>query len=163
MDHSRFIYVWIANSNHTFVVAVENNGNGTLTASYTSSFPGTYLIYIEDVDIRMPDKERYNRGRPIVGSPFSLEIAGEQTLDIDALPVCGSVEEDIESSFWRPGSWVSSNIASARHGVLRDGWVFQPETCVHDTFTYDDLMLLASLDEPTWLLALGNSVLRGVF
>ena len=58
---------------------------------------------------------------------------------------------------------MSSNIASPTHGVMRNGWVFQPKTCVHDTFSYDDLMLLAELEESTWLLVLGGSVQRGVF
>ncbi|CAN0347196.1 unnamed protein product [Ectocarpus sp. 6 AP-2014] len=47
---------------------------------------------------------------------------------------------------------------------MRNGWVFQPKSCVLDTFSYEDLMLLASLDnESTWLLVLGGSVQRGVF
>ena len=46
---------------------------------------------------------------------------------------------------------------------MRNGWVFQPKTCVTDTFSNDDLMLLAELEESTWLLVLGGSVQRGVF
>ena len=161
VDKKRFIYVWISNEDNIFIAAVENNGDGTLTASYESSFPGTYLVYIEGVDLH--NRDEFGRGQPIVGSPFSLTVSGQPALDIDALPVCGTQDEDVETSFWRPGSWVSSNVASPNHGVLRDGWVFQPKACVHDTFSYDDLMLLASLEEPTWLLAMGNSILRGVY
>lgn len=162
VDKKRFLYVWIANEDSVFIAGVENNGDGTLTASYESSFPGTYLVYVEDVDLHIDDS--FARGQPIIGSPFLLTVSGEPALDVDGLPVCGTeADEGIESSFWRPGSWVSSNVASAKHGVLRDGWVFQPKGCVHDTFSYDDLMLLASLEEPTWLLAMGNSILRGVY
>lgn len=136
-----------------------NSGNGTLTATYESSFAGDYLVYVEEVR-----QERHDEGRPIAGSPFSLTITGTSTLSVDDLPVCGSSnEEDIEVSFWRPGTWLSSNLASAAHGVTRNGWVFQPKSCVHDTFTYDDMMLLASLEEETWLLVAGDSVYRGVF
>lgn len=156
-----FIYVRIANDDQVFVAEVENNNNGTMTATYISDFPGQYRVYIEDVDLTTP--ERTSRGRPIEGSPFNLSISGALTLDVDALPVCGTGQEDIESTFWRPGSWLSSNIASAENGVLRNGWVFQPRTCVHDTFAFDDLLMLASLDEVTWLVVLGSSVQRGVF
>lgn len=161
VDKKRFIYVWVASADHVFIAGVENNGDGTLTATYESSFPGTYLLFVEDVDLCIKDK--FKRGQPIAGSPFSLTILGKPTIDVDSLPVCGTEEEDVSSSFWRPGSWISSSIASAEHGVLRDGWVFQPKACVHDTFSFDDLMILASLGEPTWLLAVGNSILRGVF
>lgn len=34
---------------------------------------------------------------------------------------------------------------------------------MHDTFSYDDLMLLASQEKPTWLVVLGGSVQRGLF
>ncbi|CAM9613533.1 unnamed protein product, partial [Hapterophycus canaliculatus] len=71
--------------------------------------------------------------------------------------------EDLSSSFWRKGSWVTSKYASAEHGVLRDGWVFQPNDCVYDTFSHGDIMLLASMEEPTWLLIVGNSIQRGLF
>lgn len=164
VDKKRFIYVWVASEDNVFVAGVRNNGNGTLTATYESSFPGDYLIHVEDVNLRVQD--HFGRGRPIVGSPFSLTVSGDPAVDVDALPVCGGQEEeeeDLASSYWRTGSWVSSNIAARNHGVLRDGWVFQPKTCVYEAFSYDDLMLLAGLDEPTWLLALGNSILRGVF
>ena len=102
---------------------------------------------------------------PIVGSPFALTIAGDPTVDIDSLPVCSTAqdEERTPEAFWKPGTWISSRLASAKHGVARDGWVFQPKTCVHDAFSYDDLMLLASLEETTWLLVLGSSIQRGVF
>ena len=153
-----FLYVWIANADQIFIAEVVNNGDGTLTATYESSFPGKYLVYIEVVDL-----DKQDEGVPIIGSPFALTIDGDPSLDIEALPVCGTEEEDIASTFWRPGTWVSSNIASATHGVMRNGWVFQPKTCVHDTFSYDDLMLLAGLEESTWLLVLGGSVQRGVF
>ena len=161
VDKKHFIYVWVANEDNIFIAGVENNGDGTLTAEYKGFFPGTYLVHVEDVNLHVRDET--DRVRPIVGSPFSLTISGEVALDVNALPVCGTQEEDVEDSYWRAGSWVSSNVASAKHGVLRDGWVFQPEACVHDTFSYDDLMLLASLEEPTWLLAMGNSILRGIF
>ncbi|CAM9778424.1 unnamed protein product [Scytosiphon promiscuus] len=88
------------------------------------------------------------------------------TLDVDSLPVCGSEEDtcdDIADTFWRPGTWLSANVASPRHGVTRNGWVFQPKNCVFDAFSYEDLMLLAGLEEPTWLLVLGGSVQRGLF
>lgn len=143
------------------IAEVVNSGNGTLTATYESSFAGDYLVYIEEVR-----QERRDEGRPIAGSPFSLTITGAPTLIVDELPVCVSAnedEEDIEKSFWRPGTWLSSILASAAHGVTRNGWVFQPKSCVHDTFTYDDMMLLASLEEETWLLVAGDSVYRGVF
>ena len=100
---------------------------------------------------------------PIVGSPFTLTIAGDPTLNIDELRVCGTEEEDIARSFWRPGTWVSSNLAGASHGVMRDGWVFQPKSCVYDTFFYEDLMLLAERKERTWILILGGvSAARGL-
>ena len=107
---------------------------------------------------------RNDEGRPIAGSPFSLTITGAPTIDVDKLPLCGTDEqEDMMESFWRPGTWLSSRLASATHGVIRNGWVFQPKTCVYDTFTYEDLVLLASLREETWILVLGSSVQRGVF
>ncbi|CAB1114832.1 unnamed protein product [Ectocarpus sp. CCAP 1310/34] len=163
VDKKRFIYVWVASEDNVFVAGVRNNGNGTVTATYESSFPGDYLVHVEDVNLQVQD--RFGRGRPIIGSPFSLTVSGDPAVDVDALPVCGGEgeEEDLASSYWRTGSWVSSNIAARNHGVLRDGWVFQPKTCVYEAFSYDDLMLLAGLDEPTWLLALGNSILRGIF
>lgn len=158
---SPFIYVRIANDDQVFIAEVEDNENGTMTATYGSDFPGQYQVYIEEVDLS--EKKCQSRGRPIAGSPFQLTISGPSTLDVDALPVCGTEEEDIDSTFWRPGSWVSSNIASAENGVLRNGWVFQPRTCVYDTFSFEDLLMLASLEEPTWLVVLGGSVQRGVF
>lgn len=153
-----FIYVWIANADQIFIAEVVNNGDGTLTATYESSFPGTYSVYIEVVEL-----DKRDEGVPIIGTPFALTIDGEPSLDIEELPVCGTEEEDIGSTFWRPGTWVSSNLASATHGVMRDGWVFQPKTCVYDAFFYEDLMLLAELEDPTWLLVLGGSIQRGVF
>ncbi|CAM9152460.1 unnamed protein product [Ectocarpus fasciculatus] len=161
----RFIYVWISNEDQILIAEVVGDGsnNSTLTATYKSDFPGDYLVYVEEV--RPSEK---GEGRPIVGSPFSLTIAGDfPTLDVNSLPVCGSKEDvsnDIADSFWRPGTWLSSNVASAAHGVMRNGWVFQPKSCVFDTFSYEDLMLLASLDgQGTWLLVLGGSIQRGVF
>ncbi|CBJ33491.1 hypothetical protein Esi_0498_0007 [Ectocarpus siliculosus] len=110
-------------------VVDDGSKNGTLTATYKSDFPGTYWVYIDEVELSRKD-----------------------------------ANNDIADTFWRPGTWLSSNVASAAHGVLRNGWVFQPISCVLDTFSYEDLMLLASLDkEPTWLLVLGGSVQRGVF
>lgn len=161
IDKHRFIYVWIANADQIFTAGMENNRDGTLTATYESNFPGSYLIYVEDVDLRIRTED--GNGRPIQGSPFPLTIVGEPTIDVKALPVCGVDEENVSSTYWRRGSWISSNIASAKHGVLRDGWVFQPRECVHETFLYEDLMLLATLEEPTWLLAVGNSILRGIY
>lgn len=182
VDKNRFIYVWVASEDHVFVAAVENNWDGTLTASYECPFPGDYLVHVEDVDLKAKgeDSSKLGRGRPITGSPFSLTVSGEPSIRVDDLPVCGDTTatsarnkhgeeeegeagEDAASAFWRTGSWVSSNLASEAHGVLRDGWVFQPKACAYETFTYDDLMLLAGLEEPTWFLALGNSILRGVF
>ena len=153
-----FIYVWIASEEHILIADVVNNGDGTLTATYESSFPGEYLITIEAVIY-----DNHDEGMPIKGSPFALTIAGEPAIDIDALPTCSAEDESVAEGFWKPGTWVSSSIASSKHGVTRDGWVFQPKNCVHDTFSYDDLMLLASLSEPTWLLVLGGSIQRGVF
>ncbi|CAM9376350.1 unnamed protein product [Ectocarpus fasciculatus] len=161
----RFIYVWIANKDQILIAEVVDGGsiNGTLNATYKSDFPGDYLVYIEEVQ---PSKK--GEGVPILGSPFSLTIAGDApTLDVNSLPVCSSHEDannDIADTFWRPGTWLSSNVASAAHGVTRNGWVFQPKSCVFDTFSYEDLILLASLDaELTWLLVLGGSIQRGVF
>ncbi|CBJ32276.1 expressed unknown protein [Ectocarpus siliculosus] len=161
---SRFIYVWISNEDQILIAEIVGDGNtGTLTATYKSDFPGDYLVYVEEVQ---PSEQ--GEGLPIVGSPFSLKIAGDfPTLDVNSLPVCDSQEDgsnDIADTFWRPGTWLSSNVASAAHGVMRNGWVFQPKSCVFDTFSYQDLMLLASLDgEPTWLVVVGGSVQRGVF
>ena len=152
------MYVWIANTDQIFFAEVVNNGDGTLTAVYESSFPGHYSVYIEVVTLKKRDQ-----GVPIVGSPFGLTVEGNPTINIDELPVCGTEEEDIARSFWRPGTWVSSILASASHGVMRDGWVFQPKSCVYDTFSYEDLMLLAERKEPMWILILGGSVQRGVF
>lgn len=153
-----FVYVWVASTDHIFIAEVADNGNETLTATYETSFPGEYLIHIEEVTMWDHDE-----GRRIAGSPFSLTVTGAPTVHVDQLPVCGMKEEDIATSFWRPGSWVSSNFASAAHGVGRNRWVFQPKTCVYDTFTHKDLMVLASLEQETWLLVLGNSVQRGIF
>lgn len=158
-DNNQFIYVWIANPDQIFIAEVVNNQNGTLTATYESSFPGNYSVYVEVVELIKLDE-----GRAVVGSPFSLAIVGTPAFDVEKLPVCGTEkEQDIASTFWRPGTWLSSNLASASHGVMRDGWVFQPKSCVYDTFSYDDLMLLAGMEKPTWLLILGGSVQRGVF
>lgn len=151
------------------MAGTDEDGTTTLTATYSSDFPGDYLVHIEEVSGQ-------GQGRPLVGSPFSLTVAAGDSdgkdpttpkLDVDSLPVCGSPEdtaEDIAHTFWRPGTWLSSNVASSAHGVLRNGWVFQPRTCVYDTFSYEDLMRLGALeDEPTWILILGGSVQRGVF
>ncbi|CAN0309063.1 unnamed protein product [Ectocarpus sp. 6 AP-2014] len=160
----RFIYVWISSTNQIFTADVFSDGsaNGILTVTYTSNFPGDYLVYIEEVN---PSEK--GEGLPILGSPFSLNIEGDAaTLDVNSLPVCGSQDDaknDIGDTYWRPGTWLSSYVASAAHGVMRNGWVFQPRSCVFDTFSYKDLMLLASLSEPTWLLILGGSIQRGVF
>ncbi|CAM9309930.1 unnamed protein product, partial [Laminaria digitata] len=158
VSNKLFMYVWIANADQMFFAEVVNNGDGTLTATYESSFPGRYSVHIEVVT-----RKKHDEGVPIVGSPFGLTIKGDPTLNIDELPVCGTEEEDIASSFWRPGTWLSSNLASESHGVMRDGWVFQPKSCVHDAFSYEDLMLLAERTEPTWILILGGSVQRGVY
>lgn len=158
MDDGIFLYVWIGNEYQIFIAEVVNNGDGTLTATYKSAFSGEYLVYVESVLVKNHDE-----GIPIKGSPFSLTISGDRDTDIDDLPVCETGDRDIADYFWKTGTWISSNLASAKHGVTRDGWVFQPKTCVHDTFSYDDLMLLASLSEPTWLLVLGGSVQRGLY
>lgn len=157
-DGHHFIYVWIANADQIFIAEVVDNEDGTLTATYETSFPGQYSVHIEEVVL-----SNHDEGLPLVGSPFALTVSGDSALDVDSLPVCGTEQEDTESAFWRPGTWVSSNIASAEHGVARDGWVFQPKSCVYDMFSYEDLMLLAGLEEPTWLLVLGGSVQRGIF
>ncbi|CAM9927296.1 unnamed protein product [Ectocarpus fasciculatus] len=119
-------------------------------------------MYIEEVHT-----SEHGEGLPILGSPFSLTVEGDSpTMDVNSLPVCssqGDAKKDIGDTYWRPGTWLSSHVASAAHGVMRNGWVFQPRSCVFDTFSYEDLMLLASLDEPTWLLILGSSIQRGVF
>lgn len=157
-DGKHFIYVWISNADQIFIAEVVDNEDGTLTATYESSFPGQYSVHIEEVVL-----SNHDEGMPLVGSPFALTVSGDPALDVNSLPVCGTEEEDTENAFWRSGTWVSSNIASAKHGVTRDGWVFQPKSCVYDTFSYEDLMLLAAQEEPTWLLVLGGSVQRGVF
>ncbi|CAM9904286.1 unnamed protein product, partial [Scytosiphon promiscuus] len=166
---SHFVYVSIVSTDHVFSAVVDDNGDGTLTATYTSSFPGAYLVFVQEVDAREPFRRREENGveraRPIRGSPFLLTITGDPTVDTRDFHVCGAegYAEDISSTFWRTGSWVTSKYANAEHGVLRDGWVFQPSDCVHDTFNHSDIMLLAGLEEPTWLLVAGNSVQRGVF
>ncbi|CBJ25848.1 expressed unknown protein [Ectocarpus siliculosus] len=171
MDDKHFVYVWIASTDHVLHAAVVDNGDGTLTATYESPYPGDYLVHVQDVCTDMSvvgrgKKRPGERAKAIVDSPFRLTISGEIAVDVDDLPLCDAEhpQEDEEDTFWRTGSWISSKFASAKHGVLRDGWVFQPKTCVHDTFSYDDLMLLATgSKEPTWLLILGTSVQRGVF
>ncbi|CAM9893261.1 unnamed protein product, partial [Laminaria digitata] len=105
-----FMYVWIANADQIFIAEVVNNGDGTLTATYESSFPGHYSVHIEVVT-----RVNHDEGVPIVGSPFPLTIKGDPILNIDDLSLCGTEEEDIGSSFWRPGTWLSSNLASASH------------------------------------------------
>ena len=158
-DNMLFMYVWIGNEDQIFIAEVVNNFDGTLTATYESSFPGTYSVHIEVVMFKRRDE-----GVPITGSPFELTIRGKPNINLETLPVCGiDDDEDISSTFWRTGTWISSNIASKTHGVLRDGWVFQPKTCVHDTFSYEDIVLLANMEQPTWILILGGSVQRGVF
>ncbi|CAM9867264.1 unnamed protein product, partial [Hapterophycus canaliculatus] len=61
-----------------FSAAVEDNGDGTLTATYESPFPGEYLVFIQEIDMREPSPKNRKgiagRGRPIRGSPFSLNI-----------------------------------------------------------------------------------------
>ncbi|CAM9980454.1 unnamed protein product, partial [Hapterophycus canaliculatus] len=177
VDSGRFIYVWIANKDQIFIAEVTTNDDKedgdrwpSLTATYMSDFPGEYLVYVEEVLL-----SEHGEGRPIVGSPFSLTITTDDsdgsaptapTLDVESLPVCGSQNDtrnDIADTFWRPGTWLSANVASHLHGVTRNGWVFQPKTCIFNTFSYDDLMLLASSEEPTWVLVLGGSVQRGLF
>lgn len=145
-------------SQQILTAEVVDNGNGTLTATYEALFPGDYLVYVDEVT--PPNRDE---GKPIVNSPFSVTVTGTPKLQVDDLPVCGSTEEDLYDRFWRPGTWVSSNVASQFHGVTRHGWMFQPRTCALDAFSYDDLMHLASSEEPSWLLVLGGSVQRGVF
>lgn len=156
---ARFIYVWIASPDQILTAEVVDHKNGTLTATYESPFPGKYLVHIEEVEV-----SKHDEGKPIVHSPFSLTVSGVSTLNVSDLALCGTnKQESMENSFWRQGTWISSNLASDVHGVTRNGWVFQPRECVYDTFTYDDLMLLASLEKETWLLVVGGSVQRGVF
>eukprot|EP00903_Cladosiphon_okamuranus_P020050 g18416.t1 len=157
-NEQKFMYVWIANEDQILIAEVVDNGNGTLTATYESLFPGDYLVYVEEVRLNNHDE-----GIPVLDSPFRLTVTGAPKLDTDDLPACHSIEQDLPDSFWRPGTWVSSNIASPAHGVTRCGWVFQPKTCVLDTFSYEDLMYVASAEQPTWLLVLGSSIQRGVF
>lgn len=107
---------------------------------------------------------RHDEGQPIAGSPFSLVVTGSPTLDVNNLPLCSTDQEGgVKKSFWRPGTWLSSTLASGAHGVTRNGWVFQPKSCVYDAFSYEDLMLLASLEDETWILVVGGSVQRGLF
>lgn len=163
LDPVRFVYVWIANSDQMMAAEVSNNGDGTLTASYSSDIPGEYLVYVEDV---RTTRTQYGIQpvSPVVGSPFKLTISGPSLLDMDALPVCGTdLQDGTPEETWRIGTWMSSKVASARHGVMRDGWVFQPKNCVYDTFSYTDLMMLANAEKPVWLLVTGTSVQRGIF
>lgn len=144
-----------------FTAEVVNNQDGTLTATYVGDFPGDFLVYVEEIDLTQGESS--DSTRPITGSPFKLTIIGPPVLAPDALPLCGTESSSSRmSSFWRTGSWLSSHVASGKHGVLRNGWVFQPRECVHDSFSYDDLLLMAALDDPTWLLVIGGSVQRGV-
>lgn len=163
LEAGRFVYVWIANKDQMLAAEVENNRDGTLTATYASDFPGTYNMYIEDVRF-VKGGSQFSKVQPIRGSPFTLTISGNRTIDINALPICDS-EQDAPpssfSSFWRTGTWISSTLA--KHGVGRTGWVFQPKHCSYNTFSFEDLMMLAALEEPTWLLFVGTSVQRGVF
>lgn len=162
-DPSRFVYVWISNSDQMMAAEVVNNGDGTLTASYSSDIPGEYLVYVEDINT-VSARDGVSNVSPVIGSPFKLTISGPSLLDIDSLPLCRTEhEEGTPETTWRTGTWVSSHIASARHGVMRDGWVFQPKDCVYDTFSYWDLMALAHAEKPTWLLVVGTSVQRGIF
>lgn len=133
---------------------VVNNNDGTLTATYFSDFPGQYHVYIEEVDMTRP---RLERAYPLKGSPFNLLISGEETLDIDNLTPCNGLDDSASADFWRSGTWLSSRVASAHHGTLRNGWVFQPNRCIHEAYTYDDLMVLAALEEPTWIVILGEN------
>eukprot|EP00903_Cladosiphon_okamuranus_P008178 g7877.t1 len=158
VNELNFMYVWIANEDQILIAEVADNGNGTLTATYESLFPGDYLVHVEEV--WLGDR---GEGKPVLNSPFRLTVTGAPKLNVDDLPACASTEGDISDLFWQPGTWVSSNIASGVHGVTRYGWVFQPKNCVLDTFSYEDLTYLASSEQPTWLLVLGDSVQRGVF
>lgn len=163
LNPKRFIYVWISGQSQLVNAQVTNNKNGTLTARYTVDFPGDYLISVEDVDFSESSPPGTSF-RPIAGSPFALVVEGEPTLDPNSLPLCeGEDGEDRLSELWMPGSWVSAHVAGRDHGVLREGWVFQPQNCVYDTFSADDFMLLAAGDELTWVVVLGGSVQRGVF
>lgn len=136
-----------------FAAEVVNNMDGTLTATYTSDFPGQYFVYIEEIDM---SRSRLQRARYFKGSPYNLTISGDVTLDVDNLPSCNEVDASGYDDFWRLGTWLSSREASAEHGTLRNGWVFQPKQCVHETYSYDDLMVLAALEEPTWIVILGE-------
>ncbi|CAN0269222.1 unnamed protein product, partial [Scytosiphon promiscuus] len=104
-------------------------------------------------------------GPTILTATYKSDFPGDYLVHVEEVLVSEheDVAKDIEDTFWRPGTWLSSNVASPAHGVLRNGWVFQPKTCVYDTFSYEDLMRLSALKEPTWLLILGGSVQRGVF
>lgn len=152
--------MWIAGEVQFFTAEVVNNQDGTLSATYIGDFPGDFLVYVEEINLASANNGKHVR--PITGSPFELTITGPPLLDPDTLPLCGAESSSSRmSSFWRTGSWLSSHVASGKHGVLRNGWVFQPEECVYDTFSYDDLMVIAALNEPTWLLVIGGSVQRG--
>lgn len=78
-----------------------------------------------------------------------------------AIPSADGEYGGIAAAFWKKGTWISSNVANAERGVLRSGWVFQPQDCVHETFRYHDIMTSAALEEETWVLVLGTSILRG--
>lgn len=161
IDDGRYIYVWVSGEDQVVNAEVVNNLDGTLTATYTIDFPGDYLVSVEDVDTR---SDVPGHSRPFKGSPFKIRVQGSPKATPDNLPLCGQEEDDSRPpGFWRKGSWISANVASSQHGVLRNGWVYQPESCVYDTFSHEDLLGLAAMDEPTWLLVLGGSVQRGVF
>lgn len=136
-----------------FAAEVVNNDNGTLTATYVSDFPGQYVVYIEEIDM---SRRRLERAHPLVGTPFNLLISGEETLDVNNLTPCNDLDNSTSADFWRSGTWLSSRVASAQHGTLRNGWVFQPKNCIHEAYTYDDLMVVAALEETTWIVILGK-------
>ncbi|XP_071811537.1 uncharacterized protein [Apostichopus japonicus] len=147
--------------NHIFAANHLNfSVDGSLmTFTYTPKVPGLYNLFVEEINA--------NAQLQIPGSPFRLVVEGDPVYAVqlgrnaDKLPSCQTMQ--LTRPSWLDGEWITGNIAGLKRGVLRSGWVFQPDWCSFDIFTTKDLAMAAEMTSPKKIAVLGSSIERGIF
>ncbi|PIK62222.1 hypothetical protein BSL78_00830 [Apostichopus japonicus] len=132
--------------NHIFAANHLNfSVDGSLmTFTYTPKVPGLYNLFVEEINA--------NAQLQIPGSPFRLVVEGDPVYAVqlgrtaDKLPSCQTMQ--LTRPSWLDGEWITGNIAGLKRGVLRSGWVFQPDWCSFDIFTTKDLAMAAEMTSP---------------